>query len=454
MFTLAPSPLNGQVIWAGSDDGLVHVTRDGGGQWTKVTPPDLPDFTRISMIEASPHDAGTAYLAGNRYQQGDRGPYVYRTRDYGATWTKIVTGIPADDFAAHRSAKTSSAKACCSSAPKPASTSASTTARGGSRFGSRLPVTPVHGIEVKGDDLVIATHGRSFYVLDNIGLLRQVSRETTNEPVVLFDPSDAIRSVSRGVTVDYYLKQPADKVTIEFLDAQGRTIRSSLACPRSRRRLRRPRHRPMMTTTSPARLRRLASRFKQGMNRFTWDMRFPDAPDFPGLIMWAGSVRGPLAPPGTYTVTITASGVTKTAAVRVEAERGSIRPHRRGSSGAVRARQTDQRPCRRRQRGCRPNPQPEDANRGSDRQVVEPCDQERGNVPFGEADGGRRGDLSASKPQQPGSAQLSHSPRTTSLRRCRTSSKVATLGQPTSPAPCSRSCQAAWTKSYRSSTRS
>ena len=102
VFTLAPSPLNGQVMWAGSDDGLVHVTRDGGGQWNKVTPKDLPDFTRISLIEASPHDAGTAYLAGNRYQKGDRGPYVYRTRDYGATWTKIVTGIPADDFAAHR----------------------------------------------------------------------------------------------------------------------------------------------------------------------------------------------------------------------------------------------------------------------------------------------------------------------------------------------------------------
>jgi photosystem II stability/assembly factor-like uncharacterized protein len=99
VFTLAPSPIDGRVIWAGSDDGYVHVTRDGGRNWARVTPPDLPEFTRISLIEASPHDPGTAYLAGNRYQRADRAPYVYRTTDYGATWTKIVRGLPADDFA-------------------------------------------------------------------------------------------------------------------------------------------------------------------------------------------------------------------------------------------------------------------------------------------------------------------------------------------------------------------
>ena len=92
VFTLAPSPVDGNVIWAGSDDGVVHVTRDGGKNWQKVTPAGLPDFTRISLIEASPHAAGTAYLAGNRYQRADRAPYVYKTTDYGQTWTKIVDG--------------------------------------------------------------------------------------------------------------------------------------------------------------------------------------------------------------------------------------------------------------------------------------------------------------------------------------------------------------------------
>ena len=99
VFALAPSPRDGNVIWAGSDDGLVHVTRDGGKSWTRVTPQGLPDFARISLIEASPHDTGTAYLAANRYQRADRAPYVYRTTDYGATWTKIVNGIRPDDFA-------------------------------------------------------------------------------------------------------------------------------------------------------------------------------------------------------------------------------------------------------------------------------------------------------------------------------------------------------------------
>ena len=151
-------------------------------------------FTRISLIDASPHDAGTAYLAGNRYQRSDRAPYIYKTSDYGKTWTKIVNGLPATTFRAPF-AKTRSARACCSSAPnrllrlvrRRRLVAAAPTG---------LPVTPVHGIQVKNDDLVIGTHGRAFYVMPNIGVLRQVSRETTNEPVVLFDPADAIRSVS------------------------------------------------------------------------------------------------------------------------------------------------------------------------------------------------------------------------------------------------------------------
>ena len=98
IFTVAPSRQDVNTIWTGSDDGWVHVTRDGGKNWEKVTPPDLPDFTRISLIEASPHQNGVAYLAGNRYQMADRKPYVYKTSDYGKSWTKIVAGIPENDF--------------------------------------------------------------------------------------------------------------------------------------------------------------------------------------------------------------------------------------------------------------------------------------------------------------------------------------------------------------------
>ncbi len=319
VFTLAPSRRDAKVIWAGSDDGVVHVTRDGGAKWLKVTPPDLPEFTRISLIDASPHDPATAYLAGNRYQRSDRAPYVYRTSDYGKTWTKIVAGVPGDDFA--RAIRED---------PKRrgllflgTETSIYVSFDDGAHWQSlrlELPVTPVHGITIKNDDLVIGTHGRSFYILDNISVLRQITSKTTTDAVVLFDPADATRSVSRGVVVDYYLQKPADKVTIELLDATGKSIRafeSAAAGEEARGRGRggapgegareeeeeggRGRGGPPARVTG-----------RQGMNRFTWDMRYPDARSFPGMILWAGSTRGPMAPPGKYQVKLTAHGVTRT----------------------------------------------------------------------------------------------------------------------------------------------
>jgi photosystem II stability/assembly factor-like uncharacterized protein len=313
IFTLAPSPIDGNVIWSGSDDGVVQVTRDGGKNWTKVTPPDLPEFTRISLIEASPHNAGTAYMAGNRYQKSDRAPYVYKTSNFGKTWTKIVNGLAADDIArAIREDKKRTGLLFLGT-----ETGIYISFDDGAQWQSlrlELPVTPVHGIEVRGDDLLIGTHGRSFYSLDNIAVLRQIARETTNEPLVLFDPTDATRSVSRGVAIDYYLKQAADKVTIDILDAQGTTITTftGTSAPEP------PAGRGGAPGGEgdeegggrggpPPRVS-----VKQGMNRFTWDMRYPNAHDFPGLIMWAGSTRGPVAPPGRYQVKLTVAGVEKT----------------------------------------------------------------------------------------------------------------------------------------------
>jgi photosystem II stability/assembly factor-like uncharacterized protein len=314
VFTLAPSPRDSRVIWAGSDDGFVHVTRDGGTNWLKVTPAGLPEFTRISLIEASPHDPATAYLAGNRYQRSDRAPYVYKTRDYGQTWTKIVSGIPGDDFA--RAIRED---------PKRrgllflgTETSIHVSFDDGANWQSlrlELPVAPVHGIQVKHDDLVIGTHGRSFHILDNISVLRQISATTTTEPVVVFDPADATRSVSRGVVVDYYLQKPADKVTIEFLDAAGKTVRTfeSGVEPAGRGRGGEPGEGAEEEEGRGRGRGGQAARVtgRQGMNRFTWNMRYPDATTFPGIILWAASTSGPMAPPGKYQVTLTANGVTR-----------------------------------------------------------------------------------------------------------------------------------------------
>jgi photosystem II stability/assembly factor-like uncharacterized protein len=315
IFTIAPSPRESNVIWAGSDDGVVHVTRDGGKNWAKVTPPDLPEFTRISLIDASPHDPGTAYLAGNRYQRSDRAPYVYKTSDYGKSWTKIVKGLPGDDFP--RAVREDPKRRGLLFLGTETSIYVSFDDGGvWQPLRLNLPVTPVHGIQIKDEDIVIGTHGRSFYVMENIGVLRQAARETTNEAVVLFDPADATRSVSRGLAIDYYLKQQPDKVEIEILDAAGQRIRTFSGAPAEPGQRGGGRGADAAQAVEeggggrggpPARVT-----VQQGMNRFTWDMRYPNARDFPGMILWAASTRGPMAPPGRYQVRLTAHGATKT----------------------------------------------------------------------------------------------------------------------------------------------
>ena len=309
VFTIAPSPKDPNTIWAGSDDGVVSITRDGGRTpWQRVTPPDLPDPARISLIEASPHKPGTAYVAANRYQQDDWAPYFYRTDDYGRTWTRIVNGIGPRDFA----------RAIREDPARPGLLFAGTehtvyvSFDDGANWQALrldLPVTPVHDITIKDSDVIIATHGRSFYVLDNIGVLRQLTPAVATSSVYLFRPADAMRSVSRGVTIDYYLKQPADKVTIDILDAQGNLVRTFTGTPDTGKPgPSRPGETPAggeeeEGPRAPA--PRVATR--PGMNRFTWDMRYPDATGFPKMILWAGNLRGPVAVPGTYQVRLSAS---------------------------------------------------------------------------------------------------------------------------------------------------
>ncbi len=322
IFTIAPSPKDGATIWTGSDDGLVQVTRDGGKTWSNVTPPELPEFARISLIDASPHKAGTAYVAANRYQREDRAPYLFRTDDYGRTWTKITAGIPASDFT--RAIRED---------PKRSGLLYAGTETGfyvsfddGAHWQSlrlNLPVTPVHDIAVTADDIVVATHGRSFYVLDGVTVLRQATAEIAQEPVHLFAPSDATRSVSRGLIIDYYLKQAAAKVTLEIKDASGHTVRSFTGVPEEKKTEEAP---PSEEEFFRGPEPKVA--IKAGLSRFVWDMRYPGPTTFPKMILWAGGTRGPKAPPGRYQVTLTAvpagggdaAGTTQTATC-------AIRPH-------------------------------------------------------------------------------------------------------------------------------
>ena len=316
IFTIAPSLQDGNTIWTGSDDGWAHVTRDGAKTWEKVTPPDLPEFARISLIEASPHQNGVAYLAANRYQLGDRRPYLYKTADFGRSWTSITSGIPADDFL--RTVRED---------PKRRGLLYAGTEHGvyvsfndGASWQSlrlNLPDTPVHGIVVEERDLVIGTHGRGFYVLDNIGVLRQATPEISTANLHVFNTFTPLRGRDRNVTVDYYLGRAADEVKIEFLDGAGTVLRSFTGTPKDDPNAGLP---PGVDPDMAAFFGMGRSRVgvATGMNRFTWDMRYEGAVVFPGMIMWAAQPqRGPAAPPGKYAARITANGETKTMAFEI-----------------------------------------------------------------------------------------------------------------------------------------
>ncbi|MBW8861585.1 MAG: glycosyl hydrolase, partial [Acidobacteria bacterium] len=291
VFTIAPSAKDGSVIWAGSDDGYVQVTRNGGTNWKNVTPKAIGDYARISLIEASPFRTGTAYVAANRYQQDDFKPYVFRTDDYGETWTPITTGVEPNDFARAIREDTKREKLLYLGTEHGIYVSFDDGGKWES-LRQNLADTPVHDIAVEERDLVIATHGRGFYVMDNIAALRQGGIQTT-ENLHLYKPEDALRGLDRNIAVDYYLKQPAQKVTMEFLDAQGKVIRTFTGTPADAER------KPPQAGDDDGGFRRPPEphpAVTAGLHRLSWDLRYPGATEFPGLIMWAANSRGPIAP--------------------------------------------------------------------------------------------------------------------------------------------------------------
>ena len=315
IFSIAPSARDAGVIWTGSDDGYVQVTRNGGTSWKNVTPKGLGDFARISLIEASPFRAGTAYVAANRYQQDDFKPYVFRTDDYGETWTAITNGVASNDFARAIREDVKQPRLLYLGTEHGIYVSFDEGANWQS-LRQNLPDTPVHDIAVEERDLVIATHGRGFYVMDKIAPLRQGGIQTTTG-FHLYKPEDALRGLDRNVAVDYYLKQPAQKVTMELRDGQGKVIRTFTGTPADADR------KPPEPGEDESGFRRPPEPHPSvaaGLHRVAWDMRYPGATDFPGLIMWAASSRGPLAPPGAYEVKVTADGQTDTQTFAIKRE--------------------------------------------------------------------------------------------------------------------------------------
>ena len=278
LYTIAPSPHDGETIWTGSDDGLVHLTRNGGTDWQDVTPPDMPEHTRVMIIEASPHRPGSAYVAGIRYEMDDRTPYAWRTSDYGESWTKIVSGMRSDDFVR-----------VVREDPNREGLLYAGTEHGvyisfddGANWRSlsfNLPDVPVTGLEVKERDLVISTHGRSFWVLDDMETLRQLDGELLTQASHLFQPADAYRR-SVPAIIDYYVGDPGKQLRIEILDGQGQHVRTLFEGTRG-----------------------------EGLHRQRWNLRHEGAVTWEGIVLEGGNpAAGPWAPPGRYQARLTLDG--------------------------------------------------------------------------------------------------------------------------------------------------
>lgn len=313
IFAAAESPRRAGVLWVGSDDGLVHVSQDGGNNWTNVTPPSAPQWTMINSIEADPHSEGGAYVAATSYKWGDFKPYLFKTKDYGKTWTKITKGIANEHFT----------RVLRADPVRPGILYAGTETgmyisfddgANWQTFQLNLPIVPITDLAIKDNNLIVATQGRSLWVIDDLSVLHQMEAGITNKDFHLFQPVASYRMAGTqnkkvknkgmnhpgGVNVHFYLKEkPLEKDTVEllFLEQDGSTIAH-------------------FSTAKDAKSDKSyhidKKQLKSGGNTLHWNMRYPDAKDFEGMIFFWGTLRGPHAVPGDYDVQLRINGKTET----------------------------------------------------------------------------------------------------------------------------------------------
>ena len=335
IFTINESPITKGLIWVGSDDGLVHLTRDGGKTWTErdAAQRHLPEWV------ADQRDRAIAVRSRDRlrrrdhvYKSDDFKPYMYKTTDYGKTWTKIVNGIPDDHFT--RVVREDPNRKGLLFA--------------GTEFGIyvsydsgdhwqsiqlNLPVVPITDLAFhkRDDELVVATQGRAFWIMDDLNLLWDLKGQTPTEDIKIFKPKNAMRTEGggrgggnhpppgvgsnppNGAVIEYWLKdRPKGEVTLEILDAKGAAVNkySSKTVERAARDEAMAEQEAAFNPFAGAGVPRAPA--QQGMNRFVWNLHYPDATVFPNMILWSGSTRGPMVVPGNYSVKLTVDGKTQT----------------------------------------------------------------------------------------------------------------------------------------------
>jgi len=336
VFALAESPVKKGTIWAGTDDGLVQVTTDDGEHWSNVTP-KMPEWSTVDLIDPSPHDGNTAYVAVDRHKLDDFKPYIFKTTDLGKTWTAITNGIP-DDSYVHAVREDPKRKGLLYAGTETGVFVSFDDGAHWQRLQLNLPTSPVHDLVVKDDDLVVATHGRSFWVLDDVTPLRQIKPQSPQADAILYQPQTALRlhyptefdrrqpvgeNPPAGAIINYYFKvAPKDEVSLDILDTSGKVVRhlsskekkESEQPPEWPDRVERPK-------TIPA---------NEGMNRFAWDLRYDDPVQIPGAFYTGEGPKGPLALPGDYQVKLTVAGKSQTAPLHL-----TIDPRTKGAEPAL-----------------------------------------------------------------------------------------------------------------------
>jgi photosystem II stability/assembly factor-like uncharacterized protein len=327
IFAIAESPVKKGLIWVGSDDGRVHLTQGGGDSWADVTPKDMPEWGTVSIIEPSSTDEGTAYVAVDRHRLDDFQPYIFATTNFGKSWTRITNGLPATSYV-H----------VVREDPKKTGLLFAGTETGifvsfdnGGHWQSLqldLPPAPVHDLAIRGDDLIAATHGRAFWILDDITPLREITDAVQKESAHLYSAITAIRyrggafpvpkgwslgnNPPAGAIIDFYLKAaPQKPIQLEILDSDGKVVRKFSS--EKKKEDETPKEDAVdledKHETIPAEI---------GLNRFVWDLHTEPASKVPGSITWGGGVEGPFVLPGTYQVKLTADGTSYTTSIEVK----------------------------------------------------------------------------------------------------------------------------------------
>jgi photosystem II stability/assembly factor-like uncharacterized protein len=329
IFAIAESPKDKALLWAGSDDGLVHVSRDAGRTWTNVTRnvPGLPEWGTVSMIEASPFDAATAFLVVDAHRLDDMRPYVWKTADYGRSWKRLGAGLPQDVYL-HAIREDPARRGLLYAGTERGVAFSTDDGATWQPLKLGLPTVAVHDLRVKGNDLVLGTHGRSIWIFDDLTPIREMTAAVRARPAHLFPPASTIawrwhsddvvgpspgKNPPRGAIINYYLKQnPKEPIRLEILDSTGAVIRTLRSTPEP------PEYAPD-DPDEPTEVPVAAAPADSGVQRAVWDLRYePPRKAKPAKLDFGWPDFGPYVLPGTYTVHLVVDGQTFSERLRVE----------------------------------------------------------------------------------------------------------------------------------------